>query len=405
MTELEFWTLAGILMLLAVVSFAWPMLQRRSAHNDQQSRESLNKAFYQDRLQELEEEADEGLVTQKEEMTKELQQSLLDDVPQQRTVNESNSVSVWITLVSVVIFCALTFGIYAVVGGVNDVKQWQITASQLPQLSQRMMADHEDPMTDQEMADMTLALRTQLQKTPDDGMGWLLLGRIALANRDILTAEGSMTKAYGLMPNDTDVQLGYAQSLMLTGDENKALRARELLHQVVREDHGNLQALSLLAFEAFERGAFEEAKGAWSTMLALLPEGDSRAGMLMRSIQKAEAQLNPNAVGSVSVDILLKDDIALPAQGVLIVSVHSADGAPMPIAAKRLPLSEFPVKVELNDSDSMLPERLLSSLPEVLIKARIDSDGNVMTKSGDWYGESQILKLGDQGQITIDQQF
>ncbi len=106
-----------------------------------------------------------------------------------------------------------------------------------------------------------------------------------------------------------------------------------------------------------------------------------------------------------SVTVTLDEDVVLPEQGVLIISVHSADGAPMPIAAKRLPINQFPLTVELTDADSMIPERLMSSLPEVLVKARIDHDGNVMTKDGDWFGETLPFALGGQSQIVINQKY
>jgi hypothetical protein len=111
-------------------------------------------------------------------------------------------------------------------------------------------------------------------------------------------------------------------------------------------------------------------------------------------------------VGSVMVNVALDPAVILPAQGFLILSVHSADGAPMPIAARRMPLSsQFPIMVTLDDKDSMIPERKMSSLSEMIVKARIDSDGNVMTKQGDWYGQSDVLSLGTSTIVTINKQY
>ncbi len=405
MTDTLFWVVLSLMMLVSVLLFVWPFIKSSNPINEKLSRDQLNKHFYRERMSEIAEEVDEGLIDNKDELTVELQQSLLDDIPDDIEKTTDIKTPKLAILAGVVFLVVSSMSLYVLMGDYSGVTRWQETAKRLPELSQRMMADADEPMSDQEMNDMTLALRTQLQTTPDDGMGWLLLGRIALANRDMMTAEGAMAKAYKLMPDDMDVKLGYAQSLMLSGDETNAATARGLLKEVIRQDHGNLQAMSLLAFEAFERGAFEEAAAAWSTMLKLLPENDPRAAMLTRSIQKANAQLNIGLGQSVTANIALADNVTLPSDGVLIVSVHSADGAPMPIAAKRLPLAKFPVSVVLTDSDSMIPERLLSSLPEVMLKARIDTDGNVMTKDGDWFGESQTLKLGEQGQILINNQY
>ncbi|WP_325891999.1 c-type cytochrome biogenesis protein CcmI [Grimontia sp. NTOU-MAR1] len=402
MTEMWFWLITALMIVVSVGLFVLP-IYRGKEQDEAASRDELNKAFFRDRMEELNEEADEGLVENQNELAVELKQSLLDDIPASEKSATQSKVPFVVLVPGILIMIAMSYGLYNTMGNYREVVSWQETASRLPELSRRLMSDSNEPMTDEEMADLTLSLRTKLQQTPDDAMGWLLLGRIGLANRDVQTAEGAMAKAYNLMPGDSDVKLGYAQSLMLSGDEQNSNTARNLLREVIKADHGNLQAFSLLAFDAFERGAYEEAVAAWSTMKQLLPADDPRITMLERSIQRAEAQIGAGEGQSVSVTISLDDQVQLPSEGVLIVSVHSADGAPMPVAAKRIPLSQFPVEVELTDADSMIPERLLSSLPEVMVKARIDNDGNVMTRDGDWFGETVPFELGGSSQLVINQ--
>lgn len=402
MTEMWFWLITALMMLVSVGLFVLP-IYRGKDQDEMASRDELNKAFFRDRMAELNEEAEEGLVENQNELALELKQSLLDDIPASEKNVSQSKVPFVVLVPGILIMVVMSYGLYNTMGNHREVVSWQETASRLPELSRRLMSEAEEPMTDQEMTDLTLSLRTKLQQTPDDAMGWLLLGRIGLANRDIQTAEGAMAKAYNLMPDDSDVKVGYAQSLMMTGDEQNASVARNLLRDAIKQDHGNLQAFSLLAFDAFERGAYEEAIGAWSTMKQLLPADDPRITMLDRSIQRAEAQMGVGEGGSVTVTISLDEQVQLPDEGVLIVSVHSADGAPMPVAAKRLPLSRFPVEVELTDADSMIPERLLSSLPEVMVRARIDNDGNVMTRDGDWFGETAPFELGGSAQLMINQ--
>ena len=64
----------------------------------------------------------------------------------------------------------------------------------------------------------------------------------------------------------------------------------------------------------------------------------------------------------VKITISLSSRVEVPKSGVLIVSIHSADGSPMPIAAGRYPLTEFPVTVVLDDSNSMIESRELLEL-------------------------------------------
>lgn len=396
-----FWIATLILIIVAISVLLVPMLAGRQ-FDDQASRDELNKAFYRERVAELQEEAEEGLVDNTGEMAVELQQSLLDDVPG-KNENTTSSVSPWMALPGIIVIIGLSLGLYMMKGNIGKVEQWHQISEQLPALSTRLLSETAEPMSDQEMSDLTLALRTRLQQTPDDAMGWLLLGRIGLANRDLQTSVGAMGKAYALEPNNTDVKLGYAQALMFTSDKTDQNKARELLREVIRTDHTNMRAMSLLAFDAFERGSYEEAIAAWSAMKSLLPEGDSRRQMLERSIAQAEAKLNPvHADKSVEVTVSLAPGVTLPKEGVLIVSAHPADGAPMPLAAKRLPLTSFPVSIELTDNDSMIAERKMSSVPDVIVKARIDNDGNVMTRDGDWIGVSEPVKLGGKVDIVIN---
>ena len=397
-----FWLVTVVLVLIAAAIFVAPMYVGK-AQDDVASRDELNKAFFKDRMNELQAESREGLVTSQDELVSELQQSLLDDVPA-AAKQHSSKVSTAILIPGVIILVGVCYGMYFSVGSIGKVESWQQTAARLPELSQRLMDEQgTGPLSDQEMNDLTLALRTRLHDSPNDAMGWLLLGRIGMANRDANTAEGALQRAYALDPRSPDIQLSYAQVLMLIGEPGKSEYARQLLRSVIRQDHTNIRAMSLLAFDAFERGDYAQAVSYWTMMKQLIGEQDPRAQMLERSIERARAQIGQaaNPAATVSVKVELDPSVELPEQGLVIVSVHSADGAPMPVAARRVPMADFPITLTLSDDDSMLPERLMSSLPEMVVKARIDTDGNVMTKQGDWYGQSEVISLGDSTNVII----
>lgn len=400
-----FWLITVLLVLAAILIFVLPMYLGKE-QDDDASRDELNKAFFKDRMTELESESSEGLVSNTDELKVELQQSLLDDVPANAKQQVSH-VSPMMLIPGLIVLVAVCYGMYMKVGSLDKVQKWQDTIDRLPELTQRLMKSDDEPLTDQEMSDLSLALRTQMQSRPDDATGWLFLGRIGMANRDADTAQSALEKAYRLDPNNPDVLLSYGQALLMIGDPAQSDNARQLLRQVIRIDHTNLQAMSLLAFDAFEKGEFEHAVAYWSMMKRLIGEDDSRNEMLDRSIERAKAQMKTagNTADSVSVKVSLAPSVAVPEQGIVIISVHSADGAPMPVAAKRLPLSAFPLELTLTDGDSMIPERPMTSLKEMIIKARIDTDGNVMTKKGDWYGESDVIPLGGSTNILINQQY
>ncbi|MGB6292736.1 MAG: c-type cytochrome biogenesis protein CcmI [Vibrio anguillarum] len=402
-----FWLSTLILTFFGCVFIALPILKNR-ANNDAALRDELNKAIFKNRLAELHEETQEGLVGSEQELIADLKQSLLDDIPAQSVQGNSSHVSPMVVLIpSILLVVILSYGFYLKFGAASQVEQWQQVNANLPALSKKMMSPEGAALSDDEMNDLTLALRTRLHYQPQDATGWLLLGRIGLANRDIETSIGSMKKAYALDPKDADVKLGYAQALMLSQDELDQNQAREILTALVQQDYVDLRVFSLLAFDAFERQDYPAAMKYWRLMQQMIGPEDSRYEMLSRSIERAQSKMQPKAIDGkmVPVTISLGDGVTLEQNAVLIVSVHSSDGAPMPVAAARYPLTQFPIKVVLDDSNSMVQGRKLSDLAQLIVRVRLDTDGNVSTKQGDWFGESAPMSLGQPVEVVINKQY
>ncbi|OXX67610.1 c-type cytochrome biogenesis protein CcmI [Vibrio sp. V03_P4A6T147] len=402
-----FWLSTLILTFFGCVFIALPILKNR-ANNDAALRDELNKAIFKNRLAELHEETQEGLVDSEQELIADLKQSLLDDIPAQSVQGNSSHVLPMVVLIpSILLLVILSYGFYLKFGAASQVEQWQQVNANLPALSKKMMSPEGAALSDDEMNDLTLALRTRLHYQPQDATGWLLLGRIGLANRDIETSIGSMKKAYALDPKDADVKLGYAQALMLSQDELDQNQAREILTALVQQDYVDLRVFSLLAFDAFERQDYRAAMKYWRLMQQMIGPEDSRYEMLSRSIERAQSKMQPKAIDGkmVPVTISLGDGVTLEQNAVLIVSVHSSDGAPMPVAAARYPLTQFPIKVVLDDSNSMVQGRKLSDLAQLIVRVRLDTDGNVSTKQGDWFGESAPMSLGQPVEVVINKQY
>lgn len=402
-----FWLSTLILTFFGCVFIALPIFKNR-ANEDAAVRDELNKAIFKNRLAELHEETQEGLVDSEQELIADLKQSLLDDIPAQSVQRNSSYVSPMVVLIpSILLVVILSYGFYLKFGAASQVKQWQQVNANLPALSKKMMSPEGAALSDDEMDDLTLALRTRLHYQPQDATGWLLLGRIGLANRDIETSIGSMKKAYALDPKDADVKLGYAQALMLSQDELDQNQAREILTALVQQDYVDLRVFSLLAFDAFERQDYPAAMKYWRLMQQMIGPEDSRYEMLSRSIERAQSKMQPKAIDGkmVPVTISLGAGVTLEQNAVLIVSVHSSDGAPMPVAAARYPLTQFPIKVVLDDSNSMVQGRKLSDLAQLIVRVRLDTDGNVSTKQGDWFGESAAMSLGQPVEVVINKQY
>ncbi|MGZ7371084.1 tetratricopeptide repeat protein, partial [Streptococcus pyogenes] len=85
-----------------------------------------------------------------------------------------------------------------------------------------------------------------------------------------------MEKAYALSPSRPEIQIGLAQALLFAGSEVDSGRAEALLRSVVSDDPFNLQAMSLLAYQAFEQSRFNDAIATWKAMKTLIGPDDPR---------------------------------------------------------------------------------------------------------------------------------
>lgn len=406
-----FWVASIILIALSGVLVAWPFIKRKE-NNDEALRDELNKALYKDRLTELEVEDEEGLMENQQELIADLKQSLLDDIPTENQTAAQSNMNPWLVIVpSMLLTVVLSYGLYYKFGAAEEMMEWQQVNENLPALSKKLMSPEAAALSEDEMQDLSLALRTRLHYQPDDATGWLLLGRIALANRAVDTAIGSMDKAYRLKADDPDIMLGYAQALMLSQDDIDQDKARSLLGKLIQQNYMDVRVFSLLAFDAYERKDFPAAIRYWSIMQQMIGPEDERYEMLGRSIENAKKQLGDSSTVGTSVAVKIDLGQAL-GQGItaqpgaaLIVSVHNADGSPVPVAAARYPLGTFPRTVVLDDSNSMMQGQKMSQLDDFIVRVRIDNDGNVATKQGDWFGESKPAKMGQSVSVIVDGQY
>ncbi|WP_261815579.1 c-type cytochrome biogenesis protein CcmI [Vibrio gallicus] len=411
-----FWIVTLLIILVSALLIVVPLTRHKVA-NDAQRRDELNKAIYKERVAELKVEDDEGIVANKDELITDLKQSLLDDIPEQQELAAKHLKSPWlVAIVSAVLLVGISYGFYAKFGAISEVAHWQQVSANLPTLSKKLMDPNSEGMSDEEMADLTLALRTSLHRNSKDATGWLLLGRIGLANRDVQTAIGAMERARKLKPQDPDIQLGLAQALTMSPDEVDHDQATRILKSLLQRNYVDVRVLSLLAFSAYEKQDYAGAIKYWRGMQQMIGPDDNRYEMLGRSIanaQKAMGQSSdetlseqmPAASGAVTIQLSVAEGITLPKDAALIVSIHRADGSPMPIAAARYGLGSFPRTVVMDDGNSMIEGQKLSSLDQFIVRARIDTDGNVGTRDGDWYGESKVTPKGGQATLQINQRY
>ncbi len=283
-----FWLMITVLLIGAAALLVVPVL-RQGKENSATSRDALNKAFYQDRLSELEQDEQQGVVAERPELIKELQQNLLQDIPGQQE-EQAQPINRWALVPGVLLLAVVSVGLYLKTGGWVQVNAWHQVESQLPELRKRVADERAQPLTQEEIARLGLGVRTALQTDDRNINDWMLLGRIGMVLNNATTATQAFARAYRLDPTNMDVRLGYADVLTRSSDPQDNQQATEILRKMAAEDHTNIRVFSLLAFNAFEQGDYPQAISAWQMMLKLLPAGDSRSEIIKRSIEQAKIQ-------------------------------------------------------------------------------------------------------------------
>ena len=85
----------------------------------------------------------------------------------------------------------------------------------------------------------------------------------------------------------------------------------------------------------------------------------------------------------------------------LFIVAKSVDSPGVPVAVFRGSVGSWPLKFTLDDSQSMLPGRNLSSAGRVTIEARISQKGQPLPASGDLQGSTGVINPADHQSLKI----
>lgn len=395
-----FWIVfTGLLLaaLLLFVAAGW-----RSERAPRIDRDTLNKTFYQQRLDELEQDEAQGVIAARQPMVLELQQTLLTDIPPSASASSRRPLSRWVLLPGALLLVVVSLGCYLKTGGLPGLIAWQQVQHDYPTLRARLLDPQAKPLTLEELARLGLGLRTALQQDGSQLHDWLILGRIGMVlnNRD--TAIEAFQRALQLAPNNEEVKLSYAEVLTRSSDPQDNREAQAMLKAMQQREPTNPRLLSLVAFNAFQQQQYPEAIAAWQTLLTQLPASDPRVAQVQRSIQQAKSAAGLQT-SQLALRVTLPPGVEkmLPPDGVMYISV--SDGvSPVPVAVKKLPLSHFPLSLTLDDSNAMMPQRLLSAQHQVKVRVRIARDGSATPQPGDWFGESALTPFDGHQHLAVE---
>lgn len=274
----------------------------------------------------------------------------------------------------------------------------------------------------EQMGERIRALEERLAKAPQDVKGWITLGRSYGALGEYGKAAAAYARAEPLAPNDAQMLADYADALAMAQDRKLHGEPLRLLKRALAAEPDNIKALLLAGSADFESGDYKSAVALWERVKTLAQQDSELIASLQKSIDEANVKSGAPAVagepaapttgadttagtratsvaaavsGRVTLAGALKSRVS-PDDAVFIFA-RAAAGPRMPLAAMKKQVRDLPFDFKLDDSMAMAPQFKLSSVPEVILTARISKSGDPIPKPGDFEGNSAPMKIGASG--------
>jgi cytochrome c-type biogenesis protein CcmH len=401
-----FVAIAVVMGALALLFLLPPLLRSRVTAPD--LRVAANAAIYREQLAELGAELQRGTLTREEyeRASREVEHRIVaehaDRGPAPATHRPPLAVAVAIAV------------LLPIVAGVG---YWKLGN---PAALDGVASEAGHPVTQEQMEGMVAKLAARMEQTPEDGEGWMLLGR----SRAVLGQYEKAAEAYGraakILPPDADLLADYADTLAMAQGRRLAGEPFAIAKRALQVDPAHVKALALAGSAEFEAGNFAGAIAYWERILKILPpdsefgrsvtdslaEARRRAGEAGIPVAKAKAPPAQKAApaqaqaaaggkslqGTVSIDPAIAATLS-PGDTVFVLA-RPASGSRMPLAVARTTVSALPYRFNLDDSMAMAAGATISSHDKVVVAARVSKSGTAVPQKGDIEGVSAPVSPG-----------
>jgi len=243
-----------------------------------------------------------------------------------------------------------------------------------------------------------------------------MLAQWAISNDDIASANSYFAAALKVDPRDSFLLAQYAESLFLLEGNRFTPQVVTAVDAAFAADTNGQTVLGLKGIEAFANNDPGLAITYWRRAQQQLEPTSVVFQGLQVGIERAQLMVgsstddSPNdMVKKRHISVLVSIDPRVPARPdqTVFVAVLRVGGSPMPLAAKKISVSQLPATVVLTDMDALVAGQELSTANRVRVVARLSSSGSATPQAGDWEALSDTITLDEKGlQVTlsIDQQ-
>ena len=286
-----FWSLAAALTVLSFLFVLLPLWRTRAAtpRPRQVEGQDLGLNIYRSQLAELEADRKAGVVSEAQFLAAkvDLQRSLL-EMAEEGQGHPGAAGRSWRWPVAAVVAAVLP--LFAIVIYTEQGAGPQGIDPPRQVAEQEAAVEAVDP--DAEAAMIIAALEERLEASPDDPVGWALLGRVYHAmGRTRLAADAYANSLEHGGNHDADILVDYADVLATMRNGNLEGRPSDLLRRALEIDPNHVTGLWLAGTAAFRAGDYPSAREHWQR-IARQTSPQSETGAIIRAnLAEVEARV------------------------------------------------------------------------------------------------------------------
>lgn len=389
------------LLMLAILFALVPLLRRRYSTDQPHDNKTENTALYREQVVVFQQQLDAGEIDQQQydELCAEQQRLLLADAEGLEPPAESGSLTGgWLLLVmALIVLPLLSFSMYQSLGSAPDVLITQLLEDRVSVRSQ----EESDALRTQ----LIEKIAARLQQEPEHVGYQVTQARLLTELGQFNKAVGHYRQALALVPDDTAIMAEYAQAEYFAEGNQFTPNVENAMEKVLSGDPQNITVLGLQGIKAFGDEDYRQAIISWQGALRGMAPGSVQAMALQSGVARAYEKLGKPLPG-ITVAVSLSSELQAQPDQVLFIYAKEVQGTPMPLAISRLTVADLPAEVRLDDSMAMPGGKVMSSVEQIQLVARISGSGNAMSEAGDLEGRSTEITLKGAPQkvvLVIDQ--
>jgi len=405
---------------IAFIAFPWMFGRRELVVNDGEDR--ANVQLYKEHLNDLQQQLERCEIDQQQfdQLKFELERSLLVDNSVVTTASHQKPMTKpWILVVLAVLLLVSSVVMYRGIGASQDLEILQL----LEDSSRSQVFDNPE-LLEQKRRETLIKIDQRLTEDPDNYFYWTLSARLHSAAEEYTEALQAYRRALVMSPEDVSLMEEMLMTSYMSSSGKFSPELREIIDRILQLEPNNLPVRGLSARLAMENGDYPLAIEQYQMVLKALPSEHETAKSIHADIEFAQRALSESGqthgTGTVLDAVNVSEEISGP---VLLLNLRLADGVAAtegatmfviarkpnvrgpPLAAKRLLVTDFPIEVKLDDSNTMLPGTSLSDVTSLELVARVSQSGSPIKQPGDFQGRVLVdTPSADlHVEITIDQ--